>query len=441
MTLSLAASSTERPTYRCPGERYSIDHATHLGRLANFYSKCHACPHRDDTATLSKNIVKRLGETQRRATVPISFTGEILQGDVGRDLTADLARSTARWFGIWLHNKASHGDAPRVIVAGDGRPLTAPLVAAVSEGLTWSGCCVIDVGRVIVPAAIDAQTELQADATVTVGNAPGHPQTASIRFFASQGRSVLIDELAPIHAPLSSIPARPTRHAPPALRATVHQSYLDRLRQYFHALRPLKFVLDTPSPTVIEWTAELLDQVACSAILLRGARRYVGEHALEAPGTIQDQPTGVKRHQPRDVVRAVKEEAAHFGASIDGDGHALNVWDETGRKLHPEELFCVIATLGQLDSAGKRVVVTYDSQTGIVEALRLRGFEVLLVSAETPDMTTAMLTHDATLGLGPDGRIWHRNHVPMVDAMQSLAALLVALSQSDRPLSAIADQK
>ncbi len=458
-------SSADSPTaidcqeYRCPGERYTIDRSTHLGRLSNFYAKCHTCLHREDTATLSKKVVKCLDESRRRAAVPPMFEGDALQGDVGQSLTVDVARSVARAFGIWLRRRASDDGAPKVILAGDGRPLTAELVAALGQGLAWAGCCVIDVGHVIAPAAVDAQARLDAGGTIAVGNAPGKPQTASMRLFGPGGCPLSVDDgLQQIETMLVATLDRPSRHAPPPERLTADRSYLDRLQGYFHALRPLRFVMDTPSPIVIDWTAELLSQVECSAILLRGGSRYVGAYdkGTESPwisgnplptdarfsGRSLDVQRSPWNHSGRshDVPRAVKEASAHFGVTIDGDGQTLNLWDETGRKISAEALFVMLATLGIEDQRGATVVAHDQCPAKFVETIRSHEIEVVTTPATTSDLQRTMIECDAVLGLGSHGQLWHRNNVPMADALQTLARVLAALSHSDRPLSDVIRQ-
>ncbi len=447
------SATNEHPVYRCPGERYTIDRSTHLGRLASFYTKCHACPHRDDTATLSKNIRKRLVERQQRVSVSPELTGDVLQGHVGQTLTVALAKEVAQRFGIWLHKTKADNDIPKVIVASDGRPLTAPLVSALSAGLAWAGCGAIDVGNVVVPAAIDAQAEHAASGSISVGNTPGDPETASVRLFGPQGRPLSLDK--DIRLTAASSLARPSRHAPPAQRAVADRPYLDRLSEYFHALRPLRFVLDTPSETIINWTETLLSQVACSATLLRDGRRFVGIHergsslprdAADSDDAKRDaarEPSPTQAPQanpagpPREVSRVIRDEAAHFGLMIDGDGRTLQVYDEKGRQLTPEELFFVLATLGGDADNTSPVVVPHRSEGNLVDALQQDPTNTIPVTGPPLSVHHTMLETNAAWGLDPQGVIWHRNQLPTPDALQAMAHLLVALSRSDRQLSVI----
>ena len=56
-------------------------------------------------------------------------------------------------------------------------------------------------------------------------------------------------------------------------------------------------------------------------------------------------------------------------------------------------------------------------------------------------MAAAMREHIATFGGGPNGRLWHIvAGVPLPDALMTITQLLVLLSRSDEPLSAVLDR-
>ena len=51
-----------------------------------------------------------------------------------------------------------------------------------------------------------------------------------------------------------------------------------------------------------------------------------------------------------------------------------------------------------------------------------------------------MRQHDALLGGGPSGRLWHAvGRLPLADALRTLTLLLVLLSRDDSPLSEVLD--
>ena len=121
--------------YVCPGEKSPISRAVHLGRLAGFYPACRRCSHRDDTGTLSARRVKQLVDTRRRGQRPPLFFEEGAAGVLGSDLDATVARRLGAALGIYLRHQPSGAEPPMAVIAGDGRPSAAELLAAAGEGL------------------------------------------------------------------------------------------------------------------------------------------------------------------------------------------------------------------------------------------------------------------------------------------------------------------
>ena len=180
--------------FRCPDAEYPISPAVHLGRLARFYPGCRRCPHAADTGTLPARQVKRLGEVGQRAPLLPRFHDEGAGGVYGNELAPADARRMAAAFGLCLRGTVPFDPAlrraplaavrPAVVLAGDGRPLGAELVAAVSEGLRWAACDLIDIGPATTACLLLAIARLDAAGGILVGNPGGLPQQAGLKFFA-----------------------------------------------------------------------------------------------------------------------------------------------------------------------------------------------------------------------------------------------------------------
>ena len=173
--------SEKQPTeqaeeYRCPGERQAISRAVHLGRMAAFYPPCRRCPHREDAGSLSPRQVEQLAETAEQRRPRPLFHDEGAAGVFLDELSPADARRMAAAFGAAVRDerKSENGEGrrgksenggddgnerwepsihpssliphPSVVLAGDGRPISAELVAAAADGLRWCGCDVIDIG-------------------------------------------------------------------------------------------------------------------------------------------------------------------------------------------------------------------------------------------------------------------------------------------------------
>ena len=182
--------------YRCPGAGYAISRAVHLGRLARFYPACRHCPHAADTGTLSPRQVRQLREIDPRGVPRPRFHEEGAGGVYGNEFPPADARQMAAALGLCLRqgdcpnfhvneNGTVPFDAtPLVVLAGDGRPPSAALVAAAGEGLRWAGCDLVDIGPASSPCLMLAIARLDAAGGILVGSSAGRPGEVGLKFFA-----------------------------------------------------------------------------------------------------------------------------------------------------------------------------------------------------------------------------------------------------------------
>jgi phosphomannomutase len=343
----------EENTFQCPGETYKISRSVHLGRLAAFDERCRNCAHRHDTGSLPAKLVKELQHTWDQQAPPL-FEGDRVAGLIGEILNAATTRRLAAAFGTLLLQRSRDADSVAVVLAGDGRAQVAELVAAASDGLRWSGCQVIELPGASSACLVYAQQRLAAAGGLLVGNAAGTPRTAGLRLFSSGGQPLAAvagdaDDLslAELRDTFEHSLNRPARRYGGWRRASAEQEYVASLTEYFHALRPLKFLLDTACAPLRRYLDQLLAAVACRAY---------------SPAEVSQSPPG----------------ALHFSLWIDGDGERCRVSDEQGRPVDPEALSMLLAQRQVAPRSG--------------------------------------------------------------DALHVLALLLVILSQSDRPLSAVVEQ-
>jgi phosphomannomutase len=427
-------SSTPPIDYQCPDERHPISREVHLARLATFYPKCRQCAHCHDTGSISSTRVRALVKVRARQSSPRPFKSEGFGGVYLNDFTPADARNAAAAFGIWLRKRHTPATSERpqraglpsadndltVVLASDGRPMACELVAAASNGLRWSGCRVIDVGRATSPALIAHARSIEACGALLVGNALGRPDTAELRFWDELGCPLSLGGgLEEIERLLETGLDRPTRRFGTLTRGAASHRYLMGLSDYFHAMRPLRLVLDTSCSSLIDYLRELTANVTCEVM------RHHTCGAGSASG----------------IAGRVVSEGAHFGISIDGDGEACRLYDERGRAVPAEQLVLLLARQVMSDKPGATVVVEHDLPESVAERLAVQGGQVVRTNVLRSDMHRAMRTSGAELGGGSSGRFWFAVSateiaaVPIADALRTLALLLTTLSQGDRPLS------
>ncbi len=409
----------------------------HLGRLAAFYPACRQCPHRDDTGSLSPRQVEQLAETSQRGQPPSLFHDEGAGGVYLNDLTPAMARDLAAAFGmivsdeglgigdraleqragftdvLAVHHSASiiHPSStnPCVLLAGDGRPITAELVAAAGEGLRWSGCDVIDIGPATAACLALAVSHLQAAGGVMVGNPGEEPHRVGLQFWVAGPRPLSAGgSLEPLVARYQARVSRPSRSFGVLHRYQADIPYLATLAEHYHALRPLRVAVDSASQPLLEYLAKLTAAVACQIIPCRASQR--------------------------DWPEKIRAEAAHLAVRVNGDGETCRVFDENGQAVPTDRLLLLLAP-----DAGS-VVLERATPRAVAERLEQKGVHVVLSDPRRADMAAAMREHRAAFGGGPSGRLWHAVvGVPLPDALMTITRLLALLSRSDQPFSVILD--
>ena len=402
--------------YCCPDEKRPISRAVHLGRLARFFPACRQCAHRDETGTLSARHVERLAETRSRGLMPELFQEEGVQGVYRNEFSPAAAQETAAALGIWLIRQLPHATEPPVVAVGnDGRTLACEVVAAVSRGLRWAGCHLVDLGPVTAPCLAFAVNQLPAAGGILVGRPDRGPQVVGLKFWAPEGRPISSGpSLDAIRKHYHDGTDRPTRAFGPLRRFQADVPYLAGLAKHYHALRPLRLVLDTTCEPFLQYAEKLTEPVACEILPRRTASEQLARRLVDK---------------------------VHLGVRVYDDGEVCTVFDEQGNPVPAERLTVLLARHALAQQPGGTVVLEEGTSAMAAEAIEAFGGRVLHSPTRRAEMEQLMREHQAVLGGGNSGRFWHvRDAFPLPDALMTLTSLLVILSQSDRPLSTVLDR-
>ena len=415
--------------YYCPGQKRPIARPVHLARMAAYYPDCRKCPHADDTGGLPLRLVERLRETRETAaarSTPLFFD-EGASGCYLNDVGPAETRKMAAAFGIVLRddNRRTGSEPPVSIVAGDGRPITPELVAAAAEGLRWSGCHVVDIGRASAACTAFAIGHFEADAGLLIGNPGRKTQTVGLKFWSAGGRplSLVGDEQSSDYGPtLNGLRRvyetglqRPCRRYGSLQRLQVEDAYLAELKDHYHALRPLRLLIDCNCGPVVEYLQRLTAPLACEVVNHRGHDSQIG--------------------------RAVRKTESHLAAVIGDDGQECRVLDERGEPIDTNRLIQLVGRHVAEQFAASTVVLERETSQKTAEKLK-ESAAVHVTDPKRALVFQKMLESGAIFAAGPSGRFWYTTDgVPMPDALMTITLLLEILSQSDRPFSCVLDER
>jgi phosphoglucosamine mutase len=447
----MAANET---VYRCPGEHYEISRAVHLGRLAAFYEPCRGCPHRDDTGTLAGRRVQAMSALEAHSTSDL-FRFDCVEGTFPNRVTPHVVRQLGLAFASWLAREAATSQVkcePAVVVAHDARLAAPEIVAGMADALRSCGFDCIEAGAATSGVVTFAIREVGAAGGVIIHGAGHAASRTRIKFWGAGGKPVVaggaLDQIA---AQLDDPPLRNRRTFGRARRGEFEAAYLARLRERFHALRPLRIVLDTVCRPFVQYLDELSAAVACQFVPLvvsagsgppRPAEKAKRSANPEAPAPSPDDELLAKRR--RSLSAAVRRRRAHVGLWVDGDGEACRLIDEQGRDVASAGLLVALARDRMAQSnqapstAAPAVVVAQGTPDAAVNELASLGYQVRETGSAHESIFGEMCESGAVLGGGDGARIWLGDGPPRVDALELVSLLLSLLSRSDRPLSQVA---
>lgn len=418
----------QQTTYCCPGETQPISRSIHLARLACFYPACRECPSRNEVGSLSTKLVRQLEETRRHLLRPHLWYDEGLAGVFLNQIDARVTRRAALAFGSEIDRLAGDRQPTCVVLASDGRSLTAELVEAAIAGLRYAGCSVVDIGFATGAALAHAVVSLAGDGGLLIGNALSCQQTVSLNFWGRQGQpfsrggqleAVRSKYLAGVH--------RPTRGSGTLCRQKTAVAYVEPYKRWFHALRPLRVGLETSCIPFRQHLTQLTNTVACQFQALP-VRPTQGAAGTALPPTFPS----------CDTSRAVRfPDGMHFSCWVDGDGERCLVWDEQGSLVAGSQLLLLMARQLLIGDPGATVVLEEATPLALEHAISQAGGCVIRSAPSREAMYSAVRDGGGLLGGGDSGRFWFSENIPMADALQVIALLLTRLSQSDHSLSEV----
>ncbi len=426
-------SAVECPRYQCPGESKPIDRATHLARLASFYPPCRTCDRRDDVGQLFTLQADQWGEVLRRQTQSPRYTGEGLDAESANALGPERVAQFTTALATVAWRQREHSSAPPTVVVGcDGHWTTAELMSTACTAARFAGCKTLEASSLTTPALVTTAIQFEADAALWIGNATGMPHATALRAWGRKGRPMSspggLDAVRELDSPTL---VRPRRRGGASQRVNAHAAYLASLEPQFHALRPLRFVLDTVCQPLVRDLQSLTAHGACEVL------RPDASLVAARPGT--EHGSDYLKRRIASLGRQVVARQAHFGIWVDGAGEACRVADETGRIVSAESLFGKLADY-VVEQQPTATIVVQPRDEGLANDSTAAANVRFAQSVPTREsMFESMESSGAAMGSAAGGAVWFAGPPSVPDALLATSLLLTVLSQTDRSAGEILD--
>ncbi|WP_435103391.1 phosphomannomutase/phosphoglucomutase [Arhodomonas sp. AD133] len=281
----------------------------------------------DDGLEIVDEPESREPAAKRHSVDPSILRAYDIRGIVGETLTAATLERLGRAFG---HTAAEQGH-DSVVVACDGRHSSPELASALIEGITGTGCDVIDIG--------EAPTPLLYFATHLLGTGAGAVVTASHNPPAYNGLKAVLGGEALSTDAIQALGARAERDEPAdgggsVSRRDVVLDYIDAVASDITLHRPLRVAIDCGNGVA----------GAVAPALFRALGNEVVELFCDVDGDFPNHhPDPSVPDNLAALVERVRAGEADVGLAFDGDGDRLGVVDSEGNIIWPDRLLMLFA--------------------------------------------------------------------------------------------------
>ncbi len=288
-----------------------------------------------------------------------------IRGVAGKDLTPEVARLIARAYAAFLSGKNVSG---AIAVGRDNRPSGVDLHHEIVAGLLESGLDVVDIGVVPTPLAYWAQHNLNVGGGIQITGSHNPPEFNGFKLGLGT-RSIYGQEIQRIYslAVAGDFPSGTGRSRDEQIIDRYVDDVVERIGQID---RPLKVVVDAGNGAGAVVAPLLFEKLGVPVRCL----------FCESDGTFPNHhPDPTVPENLRDLITAVKGDAADVGIALDGDADRIGVIDHTGEIIWGDQLLIiyardVIARRGK----GQPIIFDVKCSQALPEAIEKAGGKPLM---------------------------------------------------------------
>jgi phosphomannomutase len=302
------------------------------------------------------NIDQRRREARSHET-PVELSPEIfraydIRGVVGKTLDNGIARQVGQAIGTL----AMEQDATPVVVGRDGRHSGPDLVRGMIEGLSSTGCDVVDIGAVPTGVLYYAAHEAGSGSGVMVTGSHNPPDYNGIKAMVG-GTTLAGDSITALYDCLQSGELRVGKGQ--VSKQDILKAYRERIAGDIRLQRPLKVVVDCGNGI----------GGICAADILRSIGAEVLPMFDEVDGSFPNHhPDPSEPENLKDLISTVDLMEADLGVAFDGDADRLGVVTPSGEIVYADRIMMLFAREILSRNPGARII--YDVKcTGKLEGV------------------------------------------------------------------------
>ena len=351
---------------------------------------------------------------------PQIFREYDIRGVVDKDLTPDVVRTLGQGFGTHMA-KSGHKE---LVVGRDGRLSSKAFSEAVIEGLTSTGCNVVDIGLCPTPVYYFSIFHLEKDGGMMVTGSHNPPDFNGFKI--SDGKSTIFGEKIQELRRLidKGIFAAGKGNL---TQAEVISAYQDYIQKNIRLEKKLKVVIDAGNGTGGVVAGPLLKRLGCD----------VDELYCDVDGRFPNHfPDPTIPENLKELVDRVKKLGADVGIGYDGDADRIGVVDEKGNILWGDQLMILFSREILKEKKGATFVGEVKCSQNLFDDIQRHGGRAIMWKTGHSLIKEKMKEEKASLAGEMSGHIFFADrYFGFDDAIYASCRLLELLSKTDRKLS------
>ncbi len=350
------------------------------------------------------------------------FRAYDIRGIVGQS----LSESTVYHIGRAFAAEAAARKITEVVVAADGRLSSPRLKELLIEGLTDSGCQVLDAGYVPTPVLYFAAHQ-QADQTGIMITGSHNPADYNGFKMMLGGETLSGDQ---IQALANRIEASDYVDGTGQSREhSVDQAYLQQILGDVKLKRGMKVVVDCGNGIPGNLAPALIEQLGCEVIPL----------FCDVDGTFPNHhPDPGKLKNLQDAIAAVAEHQADLGLAFDGDGDRVGVITPSGHVIYPDRVMMLFAEDVLSRNPGAEILFDVKCSRLLPQVIEQAGGKATMWKTGHSLIKRQMKASGALLAGEMSGHIFFKERwYGFDDGLYSAARLLEILSARNEDADAI----
>jgi len=343
-----------------------------------------------------------------------------IRGIVGRDLNKQVFELLGKAYGTYIKGFGSK----KVIVGFDNRKSSQEFSDAFIEGLTSTGCTVLNIGLVVTPMMYFARKkwEINGGAIITASHNPSEYNGLKL----TQGTGCIFgSEIQKIRELTES--KNFLKGNGSVIEKDIVKEYTLMLKEKIKLKKSLKVVIDCGNGTASFFAEKIFKELGVKVSTI---------FCESDPSFPNHFPDPTVPENLRELIKKVKEEKADLGVSFDGDADRIGVVDELGNILYGDQLMMLFSSEILEKNKGAKIIVEVKCSQALIDDIKNKGGKVIMSATGHSIIEDKMHFEKALFAGEMSGHIYFGDeYYSFDDALYACARLLRLLTNSDKKLS------